>query len=42
MTEDRRKLGIIQNTNSPAALRAEPATAGEKAQVVLESTYGWY
>ena len=42
MTEDGRKLGTARITNSPAALRAELARAGENPRVVLEATYGWY
>src|SRR6266581_3843596 len=42
MTEDGRKLGTVRITNSPAALRAEIAKAGEHPRVVLEATYGWY
>jgi transposase len=42
MTEDGRKLETVRITNSPAALRAEIAKAGEHPQVVVEATYGWY
>jgi transposase len=42
MTEDGRKLGTVRIGNSPAALRAELARAGEYPRVVLEATYGWY
>jgi transposase len=42
MTEDGRKLGTARIANSPAALRAELARAGENPRVVLEATYGWY
>ena len=42
MTEDGRKLGTVRIVNSPAALRAELARAGENPRVVLEATYGWY
>ncbi|HEV2243648.1 MAG TPA: IS110 family transposase [Streptosporangiaceae bacterium] len=42
MSEDGRKLGTARITNSPAALRAELARAGENPRVVLEATYGWY
>src|SRR5690348_17029585 len=42
MTEDGKKLGTARITNSPAALRAEIARAGENPRVVLEATYGWY
>ena len=42
MTEDGRKLGTARISNSPAALRAEIARAGESPRVVLEATYGWY
>ena len=42
MTEDGRKLGTARITNSPAALRAEIARAGNHPRVVLEATYGWY
>ncbi len=42
MTGDGRKLETVRITNSPAALRAEIAKAGEHPRVVLEATYGWY
>ncbi len=42
MSEDGRKLGAARISNSPAALRAEIARAGENPRVVLEATYGWY
>jgi transposase len=42
MTEDGRKLETVRITNSPAALRAEIAKAGEHPRVVVEATYGWY
>src|SRR6201981_1756431 len=42
MTEDGRKLETVRITNSPAALRAEIAKAGENPRVVVEATYGWY
>ena len=42
MTEDGRKLGTARISNSPAALRAELARAGENPRVVLEATYGCY
>jgi transposase len=42
MTGDGRKLGTVRIANSPAALRAELARAGENPQVVLEATYCWY
>jgi Transposase len=42
MSEDGRKLGTARIANSPAALRAELARAGENPRVVLEATYGWY
>src|SRR5215470_1514928 len=42
MTEDGRKLSAVRITNSPAALRAELARAGENPRVVLEATLGWY
>ena len=42
MTEDGRKLGTARISNSPAALQAEIARAGENPRVVLEATYGWY
>jgi transposase len=42
MSEDGRKLGTARIVNSPAALRAELARAGENPRVVLEATYGWY
>src|SRR5438132_12974495 len=42
MTMDGRKLETVRITNSPQALRAEIAKAGEHPLVVLEATYGWY
>src|ERR1700733_15530205 len=42
MTEDGRKLETARITNSPAALRAVIARAGENPRVVIEATYGWY
>ena len=42
MTEDGRKLETARITNSPQALRAVLARAGECPRVVLEATYGWY
>ena len=41
MSEDGRKLGTARIVNSPGALRAELARAGESPRVVLEATYGW-
>ena len=42
MTMDGRKLETVRLENSPAALRAVMARAGERPLVVLEATYGWY
>src|SRR5690349_24634363 len=42
MTEDGRKLEIARITNSPQALRAVIAQAGEYPRVVAEAAYGWY
>jgi Transposase len=42
MTEDGRKLETARIANSPAALRAVIARAGENPRVVVEATYGWY
>ncbi len=42
MTGDGRKLETVRITNSPAALRAVIAKAGEQPRVVVEATYGWY
>jgi transposase len=42
MTEDGRKLETVRIENSPAALRAVIARAGENPRVVVEATYGWY
>src|SRR5262249_51493384 len=42
MTEDGRRLGTARITNSAAELAREIARAGERPQVVLEATYGWY
>src|ERR1700760_1958500 len=42
MTGDGRKLETVRIENSPAALRAVIARAGEHPRVVIEATYGWY
>src|SRR6266571_1525241 len=42
MTEDGRKLETARITNTPAALRAVIARAGQRPRVVVEATYGWY
>jgi transposase len=42
MTADGRRLETARITNSAAELRREIAKAGERPQVVLEATYGWY
>jgi transposase len=42
MAMDGRKLETVQIENSPAALRAVIARAGEHPLVVVEATYGWY
>jgi transposase len=42
MRMDGRALETARITNSPSALRAEIAKAGEHPLVVLEATYGWY
>lgn len=42
MTEDGRKLETVRIENSPVALRAVIARAGEHPRVVVEATYGWY
>src|ERR1700726_4279165 len=42
MTEDGRKLETGRIENSPAALRAVIARAGNNPRVVVEATYGWY
>ena len=42
MTPDGRRLDTARITNSPAELRREIAQAGERPEVVLEATYGWY
>jgi hypothetical protein len=41
MTPAGERLGKARIINSPAALRAEIAKAGERPKVVLEATYGW-
>ncbi|MBV9024603.1 MAG: hypothetical protein JO362_12615 [Streptomycetaceae bacterium] len=41
MTREGERLGKARITNSPGALRAEIAKAGERPQVVVEATYGW-
>ena len=40
--QDGRKLETVRIADSPAALRAEIAEAGERPRVVVEATYGWY
>src|SRR5215471_5330523 len=42
MTEDGRKLETVRIENSPQALRAVLARAGNNPRVVVEATYGWY
>jgi transposase len=42
MTEDGRKLETVRITNSPQALRAEIAKAGQSPRAVVEAAYGWY
>ena len=42
MTGDGRKLETVRIENSPRALRAVLARAGENPRVVVEATYGWY
>jgi Transposase len=42
MTEDGRKLETVRIANSPAALRAVIARAGDKPRVVVEAACGWY
>ena len=42
MSMEGRKLETARIENSPQALRAEIAKAGENPLVVLEATYGWY
>jgi transposase len=42
VTEEGRKLETVRISNSPQALRAEIAKAGDHPRVVLEATYGWY
>jgi transposase len=42
MTEGGRKLETARIGNSPAALRAVLARAGNCPRVVVEATYGWY
>jgi transposase len=42
MTMDGRKLETARIVNSPAALRAVIARAGDRPLVVVEATYGWY
>src|SRR5439155_15637905 len=42
MTGDGRKLETVRIENSPRALRAVIARAGENPRVVAGATYGWY
>jgi transposase len=42
MTQDGRRLGTARITNSAPGLAREIARAGQRPQVVLEATYGWY
>jgi hypothetical protein len=42
MTEDGRKLEIARIANSPQALRAVIARAGENPRVAAGAAYGWY
>lgn len=36
------KLGTVHIVNDPAALAAVVAEAGERPEVIVEATYGWY
>jgi transposase len=42
MTETGEQLGNVRIDNDPMTLAAEIGKAGERPQVVLEATYGWY
>jgi transposase len=42
MTEAGERLDCVRIDNDPMTLAAEIAKAGERPQVVLEATYGWY
>jgi transposase len=42
MTETGEQLAQVRIDNEPMTLAAEIAKAGERPQVVLEATYGWY
>jgi hypothetical protein len=42
MSEGGEKLATVRIDNDPVALAAEIAKAGERPEVVLEATYGWY
>jgi transposase len=42
MTPDGQKLATVRIDNDPAELRKQIERAGERPQVVLEATYGWY
>ena len=37
-----RRLSVVRIDNSPSALAEAVTAAGDRAQVVLEATYGWY
>ena len=37
-----KRLSVVRIDNSPAALAAAVCAAGDRPQVVLEATYGWY
>ena len=42
MTEAGERLGVVRIANEPWVLAEEIAKAGERPEVVLEATYGWY
>jgi transposase len=42
MSETGERLDSVRIDNDPMLLAAEIAKAGERPQVVLEATYGWY
>jgi transposase len=37
-----KRLSVVRIDNSPVALAEAVSAAGDRAQVVLEATYGWY
>src|SRR6187200_25347 len=42
MSPHGKRLSVVRIDNSPSALAEAVTAAGDRPQVVLEATYGWY